>query len=127
MSSGWLTTCLNVLVLSILWLPANAATENWVCAYPGYLDNKTPVIMRFTVNGDSLVEEDRQGLRYKILQNNEFSIVAAWSISEIERNNAEPSIGAMVVIINKKDGSFRRSNTIMGEEGEATALGSCTH
>jgi hypothetical protein len=129
MSSSWITSCLSVLALSIIWLPANAATESWVCAWPSYLDGKKPVIVRFKVDGEDLVEEEKFGLRYKILQNNEFSIVAAWSISEIERNQnkTEPSIGAMVVIINKKDGSFRRSNTILGEEGDAAALGSCTH
>jgi hypothetical protein len=126
MSSGWVTTYLTVLALSILCLPANAAGESWVCAYPGYSADNRTVIERFTVDGDFLVEAEF-GLRYKILQNNEFSIVAAWSISEIEPNHSEPSIGAFVVIIDKKDGSFRRSNAFLSEKGDAAALGSCTH
>src|SRR5262245_27402070 len=94
------TCCLGIFVLTCGISTASAADDTWVCAYPGYLGDKKPVIVRFKIEGDDLVEQEQYGLRYKILQNNEFSIVAAWSISEIEssQNRTEPSIGAMVVL-----------------------------
>jgi hypothetical protein len=95
------------------------AQESWVCAWPGYLDGK-PVIDRFTIDGDSLVDSTF-GTRYKILQNNEFSIISAWSFSEIESNNTEPSIGAYIVMIDKKKGTIRNSNAILDEKDPNSA------
>ena len=71
--------------------------------------------------------EDTFGLQYRMLQNNQFSILAVYSISEIEPNHTEPSVGGFVVIIGKKDGSIRRSNLSLHNNDDAVAFGSCTH
>jgi hypothetical protein len=86
------------------------------------LDGKKPVIVRFKVGGEDLVEEEKFGLRYKILQNNEFSIVAAWSISAIERNQ-----NTLWSWSSTKRTAVSAGPMILGEEGDAAALGSCTH
>lgn len=120
--------CLSTLLFSMCILSASASDDSWVCAYPGYLDSK-PVIVHFTIEGGDLVEIGSPfDMHYKILQNNELAVVAAWSISVVELNQKkpEPSIGAMVVIINKQDGSFRRGNVLMS--GDTTPSdGTCTH
>ena len=109
------------LVFAVLCaFPAHAG-ESWVCAYPG-LTGAT-VINRYTVNGGVLVDANF-GTQHKILQNNDLSVVAAWSISEVERGNNWPSIGARVLIISKKDGAFRMFNAFVGETNETT--GKCT-
>jgi hypothetical protein len=114
--------------LALLAIGSRAsAAESWVCAWPAWPDSDhRTVIDRFTVEGDFLVESNF-GERYRILQNNEFSIFAVWSISQIEPDHNKPSIGGFVVIIGKKDGRFRRSNAILDEKDDGIAFGSCTH
>jgi hypothetical protein len=58
--------------------------------------------------------------RYTILQNNELSIIAAHSFSEIERNS--PAIGAFVVIIDKKNGGFRMFHRPIGSFGRLVTV-----
>jgi hypothetical protein len=69
--------------------------------------------------------EDTFKLPYRILKNNDFGIIAAWSIAEIEPGMTQVSLGAFVVVIDKRTLDFRRSNVIMAEPGEATSYGSC--
>jgi hypothetical protein len=106
-----------------------AANESWTCTYIGYAirENQAPrpVIVRFTVDGDELVESSF-GQRYRILQNNQYALIAAWSIAEIEPGGSEPSIASWSIAIDKRNGFFSRVNLIAepGRSGSARD-GSC--
>ena len=77
------------------------------------------MIVRYRQEGELLME-DKWKERYQILQNNQFGLIAIWSISEIEGGNAEPSIRARTLVINK----FLFSGAYLG--GTATqARGNC--
>jgi hypothetical protein len=82
-----------------------AAQEIWTCTYPGLSQGRRPVIVRYRQE-DEFLMEDKWKERYQILQNNQFGLIAIWSISEIEGGNAEPSIGARTLVINKSSGEF---------------------
>ena len=109
--------------------PAAAAGESWTCTYIGYAIRENepprPVIVRFTVEGDELVD-GTFGQRYRILQNNRYGLIAAWSIAEIEPTQSEPSIASWSVVIDKRNGFFSRVNLI-AEPGRSGAArdGSC--
>jgi hypothetical protein len=101
--------------------PADAQ-ERWVCAFPHKLE-PTMVFTHFTVDGDFL--KASEGLDYRILENNEFSIVAVWSMSKIWTGNTEPRMGAAVVVIDKTTGKYRRSSVYVGEFGDDSVYGKC--
>ncbi|MFZ4120822.1 MAG: hypothetical protein ACOYKM_04085 [Caulobacterales bacterium] len=109
--------------------PTVASGESWTCTYMGYAirENEAPrpVIVRFTVEGEELVEGSF-GQRYRILQNNQYALIAAWSIAEIEPTLSEPSIASWSIVIDKRNGFFSRVNLI-AEQGLSGAArdGSC--
>jgi hypothetical protein len=109
-------------VSTLFCLPA-WAQETWVCAYTWSSPDKTVIHRRFQVNGDDLIDNSiASPERFRILQNNYFGIVAAYSFAELEFN--EPAIGAFVVLIDKQNGKFQLSNATLGEPQAAT--GTCT-
>jgi len=73
----------SLAIVSSLIAGSANAQESWICTYPGYPQNSAPVIDRFRVDGETFIEDTFQ-LRYRILQNTPFAVVAAWSIAEIE-------------------------------------------
>src|SRR5262245_14315914 len=99
MSLDRLAAWLGVMVILAVPIRASAG-ESWVCPYPSYHPTiEEPVtVMRFDVEGDELVETEFQK-RYKILQDNEFSIVAVASFSWKRSNDAEPEIGAFILLV----------------------------
>ena len=78
--------------------PAGYAQSVWTCTWPGYGNGGKPVISKFRVVGEDIVD-DRWRLHCRILQSNTYCLVAAWSISEIEPNNRYPSVGAFLIVI----------------------------
>lgn len=108
---------------------ATAPNESWTCTYIGYAmrENEAPrpVIVRFMVDGDELVE-GTFGQRYRILQNNQYALIAAWSIAEIEPGRSEPSIASWSIAIDKRNGFFSRVN-LSAEPGRSGGArdGSC--
>lgn len=109
--------------------PTVASGESWTCTYVGYAirENEAPrpVIVRFTVEGEELVS-NRPGPRYRILQNNQYALIAAGSIAEIEPNHSEPSIASWTILIDKRNGFFSRV-TLINQQGRSGAArdGSC--
>jgi hypothetical protein len=101
------------------------AGDVWTCTYPGYGDN-APVTMRYVENGDYF-EEQKYGLKYRTLQNNEYALIATWIVSGIEPGNKHPSIGAATIVINKATGDFLRENAnIAGPDSvNAPVRGKC--
>ncbi len=103
--------------------------ESWTCSYRGYQirENESPraVIVRFTVDDQELVEGS-QGQRYRILQNNEYGLIAAWSSSEVEPGKSDPTIAAFAIAIDKRTGFFSRVNLIARpDESGSPRDGSC--
>jgi hypothetical protein len=96
-------------------VPSIAADQQrWTCTWPGFSADRAPVIVRFSRDQNDLVESDF-GLHYRILQDNDFGLIAVWSIAEIEHGHAEPSIGTMTLVINKKSGALVRANALLDE------------
>ena len=100
--------------------------ERWVCAYPNFFDPQHTEIISFTVLGDTIESEIRGGvgLQFKILQNNDYSIIAVRSMSKISGNKM-PRMGADVVLIEKATGKYRYSPVYMGVQGDASVYGNC--
>jgi len=85
-----------------LCLPVQAK-DSWICTYADE-DNKTK-ITKFEVVSDELIQGGAAVTKYKILQNNDVAIVAAYSLAEIYQPN-QPVIGALIVLINKQDNTL---------------------
>jgi len=102
---------------------AQKAASSWVCSYNGFGPDNKVVIVDFLIDRDYLIGSF--GQRFKILENNEVGLVAAWSIATIEENRNDPSLGAMIISINKKTGEFRRSNALFSSQDSAVRYGRC--
>jgi hypothetical protein len=113
-----------LLVYLVIPTIAFAATEEiWTCTYPGFSQDRRPVIRRYRQQGEFLVVQDQWREEYRILQNNQFGIVASSSISKIEtnQNKTEPSIGARTLIINKRTDEFLWSILYLDEPDRVNA------
>ena len=86
---------------TLVLMPCAAfADQSWVCSYTNV--DQTPIITKYVLHDGFLTDDTKDGLQYKVLQNNEYSIIATYSVSEIKPGHTEPSIGATTVIIGKK-------------------------
>jgi hypothetical protein len=112
---------------------ASAAPDRqvWICRYIATTpDGPLQIATRFRIVGDELAEFDTipRGLgfseKYKILENNDSDIVAAISIAKIG-DTPPPGVGAVVVIIAKRNGLFQQSGAILGLRTGAPTLGHC--
>ena len=99
------------------------AQRTWVCSYPGS-NPKEPLTLKYVKAGDYLVES-HFGLRYRILQDSKYALVAAWSIAETETNPKEASIGVLTVMIDKNSKRFRRSVASLSDGQETADIGRC--
>ena len=79
------------------------------------------MLVRFEVSPPDLIDAGTQE-RYRILQNNEHSLIAAISISRNQEGQQEPAIGALSISIDKTTGEFWWNNTFAGV---ARAHGKC--
>jgi hypothetical protein len=77
-----------------------------------------PVLTRFEVSPPDLIDAKHHH-HYRILQNNDFGLVAASSIAEIEEGQKGPTVGAYTVVINKGTGEFWLGTTIAGQAADA--------
>lgn len=79
--------------------------ENWTCAQQGIAATDPPSISRYIVKGDLLIGDKAEqfliGSPYRILQNNDFGLVAVTSNSSVDRESKNVSIGNYSIIINK--------------------------
>jgi hypothetical protein len=113
-----------LLVILLLVLPVAAyAQRAWTCTYPGS-NPKEPQTLKYVKAGEYLVES-HFGLRYRILQDSKYALVAAWSIAETETNPKEASIGVFTVMIDKATKRYRRSVASLNEGGDRVDVGKC--
>ena len=100
-----------------------SAQRAWVCSYPG-TNPKESVVLNYVKAGDYMVE-DHFGLRYRILQDSKYALVAAWSIAEMEPNSQEPSIGVFTIMIDKISKRYRRAVASLHDADDRTDVGKC--
>jgi hypothetical protein len=106
--------------LALLACAASAeAAEVWNCTYVHGISEA--VLVRFEVSPPDLIDTGTQE-RYRILQNNEHSLIATISISRNQEGQRESAIGALSLEINKATGEFWWKNTFAGV---ARAHGKC--
>ena len=79
-------------------------TETWTCTHSTAVDNR-PTVTRFEVSPPDLIEVNFHQT-YRIEKNNAYGLVATSSISKIEQDHKEPTVGAVSVVINKMTGEF---------------------
>jgi hypothetical protein len=112
-------------ILFVIVSPAAFAQTVWTCTWAaGYGTGSKPVISRFRVVGGEVVD-DKWQQHYRILQDNTYSLVAAWSISEIEPHNRRPSVGAFIIVIDKQTNEFKVVSVGIREPDYAPSTGTC--
>jgi hypothetical protein len=109
-----------VALLFVLAATTAARAEAWTCSYvlEGF---KEAFLHRFLILGNELVEAKTND-RYRLLQNNEYGLVATYAISEIEEGQKKPTVGVIAIIINKTTGEFMWENAILGYDPSLNSL-----
>ena len=90
---------------------SNAQAEAWTCT--GVMEGFKEAFRRFVVLKTEVIEA-KTNEHYRLLQNNEYGLVATSSISEIEQGQDKPTVGASTVVIDKTTNEFRWETIIMG-------------
>jgi hypothetical protein len=99
-----------IILFAVIASTASARAESWACAF-NYGSNNPPTLIRFQLAPPDLIETSH-GDHYRLLQNNEYGLVAVSSFSEIEKDQARPSVGGSLVVIDKATGEFWWSTTM---------------
>jgi hypothetical protein len=109
--------CLLMIALAIPL--AARAQDIWTCTWPGFSPDHRPVLTRFKVQGDFLIEDDPIQESYRILQNNEYAIIATMAIAAIPPGNSKLRILSRTFVIDKSNGDLLWSNLTLGEPDSA--------
>ena len=132
-----------ILVLVFLACATSAeAADAWTCTYP-FLDDRIQMddaFFRFEIAPPDLIETEAQkglivttpaGTHYRILQNNDYGLVATFSISGIVEGEKDPYVGAASVVINKTTGQFYWAEAMITRDEtkvmNLTHRGRCLH
>jgi hypothetical protein len=89
------------------------ATEAWTWSHSVIVDPLSgnnppfgqPEVTRFELSPPDLVYDQHQR-RYHIVQNDDYALVAAASISQIKEGQGKPTVGAWTFAINKMTGEL---------------------
>ena len=109
----YLVVAITLLACETLARAADRWTERWTCTYADLVAK--PVLLSFELSPPELVETSVFHEHYRILQNNDYGVVAVASISKIEQGHALPTVGATTVVINKGTGEFWLATAIAGQ------------
>jgi len=119
-------------LLLILGQTSTAAGEVWYCTYPlRPTAAELNVASKFEVRGASLYESNSQPrdfdlrARYTVLQDSPDTIIAAVSNVELDPDPATASVGAVVIMIDKRSGDLQFTNAIFGQASQQR--GHCVH
>ncbi len=108
-------------VAALIASPAFAG-ESWVCTQPGVPDGK-PVDSYFEVSGSELIgtypSVPRVQLRYTIQRNDDWGIVATWSITAPRGRDGGPYLSARTITINRHSHEMAIANIEPGGAGQA--------
>jgi hypothetical protein len=88
------------------------ASEAWTCSYSLSADSE-PLIIRFEMSPPDLIDTSSQD-HYRILQNNDYGLVATLAVSGFQEGQKDPAVGAVSIVINKSTGEFWWDNTFAG-------------
>jgi hypothetical protein len=112
-------------ILGLMWLACATSAEAadaWTCTYPFLNDRREPdnAFVRFEIATPDLIETKAptnlvlptpQGVHYRILQNNDYGLVATFAESGIPEGAKDPYVGATSVVINKMTSQFYWTET----------------
>jgi hypothetical protein len=101
-------------IMSLAGATSAEATEAWTCTYTLGFTNE-PQLKRFEISPPDLIDTGTNE-HYRILQNNDYGIVATDTISEIQSGLKAPSVGAFTVVINKDTSEFWQAIMATGRE-----------
>lgn len=114
-------------------LVAPAYSETWTCRFMANSpESPVQVISKFRIEGGELHEvETVPGAlsfdeRYAILESTDEHIVAALSIARFGKPPPPGAVGAVVIIIGKKSGTFQQSGVILGFRPGPPTMGRCS-
>jgi hypothetical protein len=108
-----------ILAIALLGYATSAkAADAWTCTWP-ILDAKlreSSALVRFEIATPDLIETKAEprdlmwltppGTHYRILQNNDYGLVATFSFSGLPEGAKDPYVGAISVVINKMTGQL---------------------
>lgn len=104
------------------------ANELWSCHIISKAA-KQPMLMTFEVKGNELIQTWTTGIKsnYDIAQNNVYGLVGLSSISAIEHDQTEPTVGASAVVIQKSKKEVWVTTAIAGQQAVVNDLshGTC--
>ena len=117
------------------------AADAWTCTFRYSDGTDTDQLVRFEIASSDLIETKGPsqsasiipvGTHYRILQNNDYGLVATYSYSGTPEGSKEPYVGAISVVINKMTGQlFWTEATTTKDESigpfHASGRGKCLH
>jgi hypothetical protein len=95
-----------------------SVSEHWVCAIPDNLSPDGKIIFDYEVAGNELIEKSPSKLILQIIRNDARQLLAIWFPELMPQ---QP--GGTMVLIDKDDGSFRR--TILYTHFDLSDAGTC--
>lgn len=101
--------------------------EEYICSYPNY-SNGEPVILKININKDyASVQSSLMTANYKVLENNNYGVVLADSISGNGINSPKQNdIGLTSIVIDKEKMKMVRGFVYYGEKDGGQKYGTCT-
>jgi hypothetical protein len=110
-----MTKSLVLVAALITFASPAAAIEVWTCTYTyqsrAVVPTQTPrELVRFQVSPPDLIDSAKSE-HYRILQNNDYGMVATKSWSEVQNGLKGPVVGARTVVIDEGTGEFWRAMT----------------
>ncbi len=117
---------LAVLALLLPWAPAHGQPkEIWTCSFLTSGENARAVIARYEVVGPVASEFLMGHKNWRVVENNEDLLVAIWIGSSLEPGLQVPAMGAVTIIIGKKDGAYLRFSAFFGADPVPRKTGTC--
>jgi len=90
------------------------AADLWTCTWPGFSDDRRPVVARFRVQGDYFIKDDSLQESYRILQNNENALIATLAVAAVPPGHSKLSILSRTFVIDKSTGELVWANLTLG-------------
>lgn len=117
---------MRFILISILLLPSIAMAEQYICSYPNYT-NGDPVILKIKINGTTATIDGKFPMDYKVLENNKYGVVLAYSFSsEGTESPKQNDVGLFGLAIDKVKMKMVRGNITHGDMANSLRSGSCT-
>ena len=98
-------------------------SQEWICTWtrPG---DQRPTVFHLRVEGDNLLGFPYP-LGYRIVTNNPDGLVAVYSVAALEPNHSETTLGAEVIMLDRRSLAFRVLNVYLRRPGAVDSVGSC--